>query len=110
MARGHFARHVKRMRGLYARRRAALAKCLSEHFTVEMAAGGMHLMVRLPGVDDGDVARRAVAAGLAPTALSSHSIAHDAGPGLLLGFTNVKETEAAAFVTALVRVVLRRDE
>lgn len=108
MARGHFARHVKRMRGLYARRRAALAKALSAHFTVEMAAGGMHLMVRLPGgVDDGNVARRAVAAGLAPTALSSHSIAHDAGPGLLLGFTNVQETAAERFVEVLVRVIER---
>ena len=103
---GHFARHVKRMRGLYLRRRAALAEALSPHFPVELAAGGMHLLVRLPaGVDDGEVARRALARGLAPMALSGLSIAHDAGQGLLLGFTNVREEGAKALVARLVAVV-----
>ena len=103
LAGGHFARHVKRMRGLYARRRAALARALSDHFPVELAAGGMHLLIRLPdGVDDSDVARRALTAGLAPTALASLSIAHASGRGLLLGFTNAKEEEAATLVARLV--------
>lgn len=105
MAGGHFARHVKRMRGLYARRRAALAEALSEHFPVELAAGGMHLLIRLPdGIDDGDVARRALAAGLAPMALSGLSIAHPSRQGLLLGFTNVREEDAPAVVARLVAV------
>jgi GntR family transcriptional regulator/MocR family aminotransferase len=106
MAGGHFARHVKRMRGLYARRRAALAEALSGHYAVELAAGGMHLLVRLPvGIDDGDVARRAAAVGLAPMALSSLSIAHEAGNGLMLGFTNVREEDAPALVARLIAVV-----
>jgi GntR family transcriptional regulator/MocR family aminotransferase len=108
MARGHFARHVKRMRGLYARRRAALVEALSGHFPVELAAGGMHLLVRLPdGVDDGDVARRALASGLAPMPLSGLSIAHHPGHALLLGFTNVREEDAAGLVARLVDVVGR---
>jgi len=106
LAGGHFARHVKRMRGLYARRRAALARALSDHFPVELAAGGMHLLIRLPdGIDDSDAARRALAAGLSPTALSSLSIAHAPGRGLLLGFTNVKETEAETLVARLTAAV-----
>lgn len=106
MARGHFARHVKRMRGLYARRRAALAEALRPHFRVELAAGGMHLLIRLPeGVDDGDVARRALAVGLAPMGLSGLAIAHDPGSALMLGFTNVKEEDAAGLVAKLVSVV-----
>jgi GntR family transcriptional regulator/MocR family aminotransferase len=106
MARGHFARHVKRMRGLYARRRAALAEALSGHFPVELAAGGMHLLVRLPdGIDDGEVARHALAAGLAPMGLSGLSIAHHPGHGLLLGFTNVREEDAAGLVARLLEVV-----
>jgi GntR family transcriptional regulator/MocR family aminotransferase len=106
MAGGHFARHVKRMRGLYKRRRAALAEALAGHFPVELAAGGMHLLVRLPeGVDDGDVARRALAVGLAPMGLSGLSIAHHPGHGLLLGFTNVREEDAEALVGRLVGVV-----
>ena len=106
MAGGHFARHVKRMRGLYQRRRAALAEALAGHFPVELAPGGMHLMVRLAkGVDDQDAARRAWAAGLAPTALSGLAIAHEPGQGLLLGFTNVGEADAAELVERLVAAV-----
>jgi GntR family transcriptional regulator/MocR family aminotransferase len=106
MAGGHFARHVKRMRGLYKRRRAVLAEALAGHFKVELAAGGMHLLIRLPeGVDDTDVARRAQASGLAPTALSGFSIAHHPGHGLLLGFTNVREEDAAALVAQLAAVI-----
>ena len=102
MAGGHFARHVKKMRGLYARRRTALARALEGHFPVEPAAGGMHLMIRLPeGVDDGVAARKGMAAGLAPMALSSLAIAHDPGRGLLLGFTNVREEDAPALVARL---------
>jgi len=106
MAGGHFARHVKRMRGLYRRRRAALAEALAGRFPVELAPGGMHLLIRLPeGVDDGDAARRALAAGLAPTSLSGLSIAHDSGRGLLLAFTNVREQDAAGLVERLLKVV-----
>ena len=114
MAGGHFARHVKRMRGLYARRRAALAEALSGHFPVELAAGGMHLLIRLPegmpgnmpgNMNDGLIARRALAAGLAPMGLSGLSIARNAEQGLLLGFTNVREEDAKALVARLVAVV-----
>ena len=88
------------------RRRAALAEALSGHFPVELAAGGMHLLIRLPdGIDDGDVARRALAAGLAPTALSGLSIAHPPGHGLLLGFTNVREEDARRVVARLVAAI-----
>jgi GntR family transcriptional regulator/MocR family aminotransferase len=101
MEHGHFARHLRRMRTLYAARRLALANALRAVFgdrvSIEMAAGGMHLLARFPGApDDGTLARRAAAAGLAPTALSSLALAYSAGQGLLLGFTNVAETEAAA--------------
>jgi GntR family transcriptional regulator / MocR family aminotransferase len=106
MAGGHFARHVKRMRGLYSRRRAALVEALSPHFRVERSPGGMHLLVRLPaGVVDGEVVRRALTAGMAPAALSALAIAHGAGNGLMLGFTNIREEAAAALVARLVEVV-----
>jgi len=103
MAGGHFARHVKRMRGLYARRRAALAEALSDAgFTVDRTAGGMHLLLRLPeGIDEGEAVRRALKRGLAPTSLAGMSIAFDAGRGLILGFTNVREEDAARVVARL---------
>ncbi|MGA3400786.1 MAG: PLP-dependent aminotransferase family protein [Acetobacteraceae bacterium] len=101
MAEGHFARHLRRMRALYGARRRALAAALTAVFgdrvALELEAGGMHLLARFPGAaDDGTLARRAAAAGLAPTALSSLALAHDCGQGLLLSFTNVPEDAAEA--------------
>ncbi len=92
--RGHFARHLRRMRGLYAERRAALATALTdalgERVEIGLESGGMHLLARFPGADnDGELVRRAAAAGLAPMALSSLTMAHDNGQGLLLNFANL---------------------
>ena len=54
---GHFARHLRRMRTVYARRRDALLAGLAEHcagtLAVLNADAGLHISTRLPpGVDD----------------------------------------------------------
>jgi GntR family transcriptional regulator / MocR family aminotransferase len=103
---GHFARHIRRMRILYGDRRHALASALEAAFGsrahVEMAAGGMHLLVRFAGAeDDVTLAKRAAAVGLAPATLSSHTMAHDCGQGLLLSFTNIPVEAAPAMVARL---------
>ncbi len=100
LAEGHFARHLRRMRSLYAARRKALAAALAAAFgdrvEVALAAGGMHLMARFPGLGpDTALADRARAAGLAPTALSPLAAEQDVGQALLLGFTNIAEANAA---------------
>ena len=110
MAEGHFARHIRRMRGLYAARRTALAAALrgafGERVALELAAGGMHLLARFPEAeDDVTLARRAAEAGLAPTALSGTAMAHDCGQGLLLSFTNVAEADAPALVQRLAAAI-----
>ena len=110
MRSGHFPRHVKRMRTLYAERRRALAVALHARFgeraTVDMAPGGMHLIVRFAQAeDDTALAKRAVRSGLAPTALSSLAIAHDCGQGLLLSFTNVAPADADALVARLAAAI-----
>lgn len=43
--------------------------------------------------------------GLAPLALSAHAIRHDAGQGLLTGFTNTKPEHAAALASRLKRAL-----
>jgi GntR family transcriptional regulator/MocR family aminotransferase len=110
MRKGHFARHIRRMRMLYADRRKALAGALFATFgaeaEIDMAAGGMHLMARFAAAgDDVALARRAVAAGLAPSALSPLSVAHGHGQGLLLSFTNIP-VEAASSVAVRLRSVV----
>jgi len=99
MAHGHFGRHLKRMRGLYAARRQALADALINAFgsriSLELQAGGMHLLARFTDqVGDVVLEERAARHGLAPTALSSRAIEADCGSGLLLSFTNIAETNA----------------
>lgn len=112
MREGHFARHVKKMRGLYARRRAAVVDALRAVFGarlhVELQAGGMHLLVRLPGrADDRELARAADRAGLALQAMSDWQHEQPVEPGLLLGFTNVASPAAARTLAEQLRAAWR---
>ncbi|HEX7035176.1 MAG TPA: PLP-dependent aminotransferase family protein [Pseudomonadales bacterium] len=103
---GHFARHIRRMRALYARRRQALAEALREvfggRFRLELQAGGMHLLARLdPEEDDMALVRAARARGLAPEALSRTAVEQPLLRGLLLGFTNIPADRALEHVERL---------
>jgi GntR family transcriptional regulator/MocR family aminotransferase len=98
------------MRGLYAERRAALAHALGEAFgdglRIELQAGGMHLLARLPpSADDVSLSERANAAGQAIAPLSATAVAHDCGRGLLLGFTNVPADAATLAADRLHRAI-----
>jgi GntR family transcriptional regulator / MocR family aminotransferase len=110
MREGYFARHLKRMRSLYAARRQALAEALSavfgERLAVDLEPGGMHLLARVGGgVRDTDLARKAQAAGFAIDALSSRVIRYRREGGLLLGFTNIPEADAVTMCRRLERVI-----
>jgi GntR family transcriptional regulator/MocR family aminotransferase len=110
MRKGHFPRHIRRMRLLYADRRRALAGALDAAFgdrvAVEPGADGLHLLARFSGAaDDTELVRRSAGAGLAPAALSPLAMAHDCGHGLLLGFTNIPVQDAATTVARLAEVV-----
>ena len=103
---GHFARHLKRMRGRYAARREAFARALDDTFgeriDVALQPGGMYVLARFAGQGpDTELLRRARENGLAPTALSDHYIGRRREHGLLLGFTNIPEARAAAAAQAL---------
>ncbi|KAB2912639.1 MAG: PLP-dependent aminotransferase family protein [Hyphomicrobiaceae bacterium] len=99
MDEGHYARHLQRMRRLYASRRAALAEAMARTFgdalPIDIEPGGMHLLGRLrTGVSDTEIAAASTEAALAVHALSSLSIARRPPRGLLLSFTNVPEQRA----------------
>ena len=106
---GHFARHIKRMRTLYARRRSFLADALAPHaqrgLRVKLGDGGMHLLIQLHDeLDDVTLEGRARAAGFAVHALSRWRQGGSGPRGLLAGFTNVTSAGAAR---KLVRELLR---
>jgi GntR family transcriptional regulator/MocR family aminotransferase len=94
---GHFARHLRRMRGVYARRRAALLTGLVRHcsdrLTIHNADAGLHVAVLLADqLDDREVVRRMADRGLTATALSTcYADPARARSGLLLGFGGFTE-------------------
>lgn len=99
MLEGHFARHIQRMRKLYAERReAAVAglEMLRPHLCVEDQPGGMHLILRLAGRrSDRELVARMLQAGLYAEALTDWAVKRKPGPALLLGFTNVHSQDMA---------------
>lgn len=107
---GHFGRHLKRMRGLYAARRDALASALRNAFgdrlEMTLRPGGMHLLARFPDTkDDVDLVRRALRHGLLPTALSAQYLGPTHDSGLMLSFTNIPEEQALSRAKALARAL-----
>jgi GntR family transcriptional regulator/MocR family aminotransferase len=101
MREGHFARHIQRMRRLYAERRdatvAGLESELGDYVDFDAQPGGMHLILRLRGRRSD---RRLVASmsdiGLYAEALSDWGEGRKAGSALLIGFTNVDSEATAA--------------
>jgi GntR family transcriptional regulator/MocR family aminotransferase len=93
---GHFARHLRRMRGAYVRRREALLEGLARYcegaLTVLNADAGLHLATLLPrGTSDLAVVQRLAENGLASSALSRCYIGESKRHGLLLGFGGFDE-------------------
>jgi GntR family transcriptional regulator/MocR family aminotransferase len=88
---GHFARHLRRMRGVYLARRNALLAGLARHcgdrLRVLNADAGLHVAVLLrDAVNDADIVRQMAARGLTATALSTCYAGVGRRSGLLLGF------------------------
>jgi GntR family transcriptional regulator/MocR family aminotransferase len=97
---GHFARHIQRMRKLYAERRAAtimgLQSILGDRVTIDAQPGGMHLILRLQGGrPDRDLVARMLREGLYAEALSDWTADRQCPAALLLNFTNVDSRRTA---------------
>ena len=103
MAEGYFARHLTKMRGVYAARRSATVAALTNELgalmSFDLSPGGLHVIARLAdGSDDVALADRAIAAGYRPIALSTLTRGPPCRKGLLIGFTNVPEPNAPGLV------------
>jgi GntR family transcriptional regulator / MocR family aminotransferase len=91
MTEGHFARHVRRMRNLYAERQGvlvdAIQRSLGGRLEARATGAGMHLVGWLKeGSDDGAVSARLWEAGIEAPALSRFGLVRPGRPGLLLGW------------------------
>ncbi|PKH23763.1 GntR family transcriptional regulator [Enterobacterales bacterium CwR94] len=89
MKEGHFLRHLRRMKRVYAERLAMMLQSLSVHFA-QVQQSGLAVIVRLPDdSDDRAIAREALAWGMAPSPLSLWYKQASGQKGLLLGVTNM---------------------
>jgi GntR family transcriptional regulator/MocR family aminotransferase len=107
---GHFARHLRRMRTLYAARLEALLRAIRSEcgslLEVHAPQAGMHLVGWLPaGLTDTEIAQRATQQGIEVAALSTMSRQPMRRGGLVLGYAACSEQEIQAGVRILARVL-----
>jgi GntR family transcriptional regulator/MocR family aminotransferase len=108
---GHFGRHIRRMRTLYAERQALLIDALKEEcgdlLEVEPSAAGIQLVAWLPeGLDDQEVSREAAARGVEARAMSIFYAVKPQRGGLELGYAAFNRNElrkGAAQLSAVIR-------
>jgi GntR family transcriptional regulator / MocR family aminotransferase len=107
---GRYDRHLRRMRGIYGRRRAALVDALRRHapgLQLTGLAAGFHAVAHLPGSAD----ERAVVRAARERLVGLHGMgeyratAAAAPPQLVLGFGNVGERAIEAGIAAVADVL-----
>ena len=109
---GHFASHIRRQRKLYAERQQLLIHALNKYagglLHTEAHEAGMHLVADIDpacGLDDMEISRRALEAGLEVPALSKYFEGAGKTPGLILGYAGLTEKEINSGVKRLAEVM-----
>ncbi len=103
MADGHFVRHIRRMRVLYAERRNLLLEA-AQNLPLKIVAPetGMHLIGWLPeGIDDKRVAQHAAAQKVFVLPISSLAMTTKSRSGLVLGYAGVNQHDIQEGVARL---------
>ncbi|WP_112248823.1 MocR-like pyridoxine biosynthesis transcription factor PdxR [Kribbella monticola] len=103
---GRFDRHLRRMRTIYASRRAALVDAIAEHAPTLNLTGlsaGFHAVAYLPnGTDENALVTAAAHRSVGLQPLSRYrSPAHPGPPGLVFGFGNTNETAIHHGITTI---------
>jgi GntR family transcriptional regulator / MocR family aminotransferase len=105
---GHYMRHLRRTKRVYATQRDALLKCLWPR-AKDIAIAGLAVLLRLPdGAPDLAIARETLSFGLAPTPLSLwYASTASARSGLLLGIATAPHKRLAASCERLYAIIDR---
>jgi GntR family transcriptional regulator/MocR family aminotransferase len=102
---GDYDRHVARARHVYRQRRDAVMAALARHlpgFTVQGAAAGLHVLLRLPdGADDVAIQSMAGERGIGVNPLSPMSRPSTPKRGLVLGYSRLSAERIETAVGAL---------
>jgi GntR family transcriptional regulator / MocR family aminotransferase len=111
MREGYFETHIRRIRRVYAQRRATLLDELAMQIPaieVQPSEQGMHIVAWLPhGTDDCKIADLAYSAGIAIRAISPMYEGSAPRPGLMLGFGGFSESQIREGVSGLKAIIER---
>ncbi len=107
---GHFDRHVRKMRRIYADRQEALGRAVAEHLSgrleLQSSPAGLHDVGWLRGrLDDRRIADQALEVGVQVGALSRYCHKARLSPALLLGYSGFPAEELEAAVGRLAGVL-----
>jgi GntR family transcriptional regulator/MocR family aminotransferase len=107
---GHFERHIRRMRAIYQSRRRLFVELLERECAglveVDAPDSGMNLLAWLPTwMSEARATEALRAADLEVLPLSSCTIRRRLRPGLVLGFSGIREAELREGVVRLRRVL-----
>jgi GntR family transcriptional regulator/MocR family aminotransferase len=107
---GHFSRHIRRMRSLYAERQQIMVEAIERELkgvlNVSPANAGMHLVGWLPKrVSDKTASEKAARHGVEANPLSAYSIAPLSRGGLVLGYTTVNARQIKNGVQLLAKAL-----
>lgn len=110
IAEGHLARHVRRMRRIYAQRRETLLAALAHYgrgrLDVWPSGAGLHLAARLArGTKATEVVARAAAQGIQLEALGGYAWGRSAPNGLAFGYGGVDEAAIDEAIRRIARLL-----
>jgi GntR family transcriptional regulator/MocR family aminotransferase len=105
---GHYMRHLRRTKRVYAAQSESLLKCLRPR-AKDIVIAGLAVLLRLPdGAPDLSIARETLSFGLAPTPLSLwYASTASVRSGLLLGIATAPQKRIEASCDRLIRIVDR---
>lgn len=110
IADGHYGRHLRQMRTLYAHRRDVLMEAvrrrLDGRVTIPACDAGLEAIGWLPtSADDRDIAQAANARGMELRPLSAYAVNSSLPPALVLGFAAIDDDAIRAGVDSLAEVI-----
>jgi GntR family transcriptional regulator/MocR family aminotransferase len=110
---GHFARHIRLMRTVYAERQetliAEIKSKLSGFLQVDPDEAGIHLVAWLPeGVSDVDAARKAAENGVEVGRLSNYYLEQQKRGALIVGYSAYDSREIRRGVRRLAEALIDR--
>lgn len=109
--RGHFNRHIRRLREVYATRhgvmRAECRRLLGDRLRIDDAAAGLDIVGWLPRrSSDVVVARRLADAGIESAALSRYRVQTGGDPALVLGVAAFDERAISRAVAGMAKIIV----